>query len=315
MLSVTFLWIFSRGIELGVIVLCLLPIRALLRKRIPRVFSYLLWAALPVNLVCNIILGFLIKQGKWIMDHVYRSPRIMVDESIIRALESFWICGTVLVACVMIVSYIRFRVRLVGSIRVDKGVYLSARIGAPFTLGVFSPKIYLPSSLPEEYYEAVILHEKVHIVRKDVWMKYLGIAVVGLFWFQPVLWFAYRKFVNDMEAACDEAVLRQKGETYCQEYARTLVEVSCLEGSTPRVAIGYGNGEIKERVKNVMKFEHTKHSLRIKALVVCVFFIVLSIPLSWQVPRLVRAEEQEHIFSNEVFVEKTGIDKKKTTIE
>lgn len=315
MSNVTFLWIFSRGIELGVIVLCLFPIRALLRKKVPRIFSYLLWSVLPVNIVFNMCMSFLIRQGGWILDHVYKSPQVVADESIVKALKCVWMCGTLIVVCGMLWTYIRFRKRLIGSIRVYEGVYLAARINAPFTLGVFRPKIYLPSSLPEAYYETVILHERVHIARKDVWMKYLGIAFLGLFWFQPVLWFAYSKFVNDMEAACDETVLRQKGKEYCEEYAQTLVEVSYQEGKVPGVAIGYGNGEIKDRIINVMNFEYTKHSTRIVALAVCIICIALSIPLAWQVPRIVRSEKKEPVVRAEISVEKYGTDKKKVTNE
>jgi len=53
----------------------------------------------------------------------------------------------------------------------------------------------------KEYYEYVILHEKVHISRKDVWMKYLAVGFLGLFWFQPLLWLACRLFLDDMEEA------------------------------------------------------------------------------------------------------------------
>ncbi len=314
MSNVTFLWIFSRGIELGVVVLCLLPIRALLRKKVPRVFSYLLWSALPVNVVYNMCMSVLIRRKRWIIDRVYKSPQVVVDEPIINVLKSVWIFGTLLVLCWMLGTYIRFQRRLIGSIRIREGIYLAERISTPFTLGVFHPKIYLPTSLSEEYYDAIILHEKVHIMRKDVWMKYLGITFLGLFWFQPVLWFAYKKFVTDMEVACDETVLRQKGTEYCEEYARILVETSCREEKAKGAALGYVNGEIKDRIRTVMNYKNTKHSARIMALVVCVIAIILAIPLSWQVPRLVRSEEHE-TSTGEMLVEKYGVSKKKTTNE
>ena len=60
--------------------------------------------------------------------------------------------------------------------------------------------------------EVKVLHEQVHIRRKDIWMKNFALLFLALFWFQPLLWLAYRLFVNDMEEACDEAVLKEKGE-------------------------------------------------------------------------------------------------------
>ena len=308
MSNVAFLWIFSRGMELGVIVLCLLPLRALLRRKVPRLFTYLLWAALPVNVGYNLIRFLLPKRDTFVSDYVRRTTTIFVSEKAAQILGWILCCGTALVVFGMVYTYIRFLQCLVGSIRLQKDVYLAARIRSPFTLGVFRPRIYLPTSLKEEYYEAVVLHERVHIARRDVWMKYLAVAFLGLFWFQPVLWFAYRMFINDMEEACDETVLRRKGKEYCAEYARTLVEVSFQAGQVRGVAIGYGNGEVKARVEQVMRYERAKTSVKVVSVVICCLFMVLSIPVSWQVPRLVRAEQQEGTRTESMAVQEKGIE-------
>ena len=310
MSNVAFLWIFSRGMELGVIVLCLLPLRALLRRKVPRLFTYLLWAALPVNVGYKLIRLLLPSRDRIVFDYVRRGPEMVVGIDTIQTMKWFWCCGTVLVILRMLYTYIQFLRCLVGSIRFEKDIYLAARIQAPFTLGLFRPRIYLPTSLKEEYYEAVVLHERVHIVRKDVWMKYLAVAFLGLFWFQPVLWFAYRMFINDMEEACDETVLRRKGKEYCAEYARTLVEVSFQAGKVQGVVIGYGNGEVKARVEQVMRYERAKTSVKVIAVVICCLFMVLSIPISWQIPRFVRAEWQEKGITGSMAVQEKGMEHK-----
>jgi len=219
MSNVAFLWIFSRGMELGVIVLCLLPLRALLRRKVPRLFSYLLWTALPVNVVYNLGICFLPRQNQWISDYMCKLPPVILDEDVVRIWRWIWSCGTILIVTGMVYTYIRFLHCLVGSIRLQKGIYLAARIRSPFTLGIFCPKIYLPTSLKEEYREAVVLHEQVHIARKDVWMKYL-------------------------------------------------------------------------------------------AVVLCCLFMMVSIPISWQVPRIVRAEWKEEISTDNMAMQETGIERK-----
>lgn len=293
MSNVAFLWIFSRGMELGVIVLCLLPLRFLLRKKVPRLFSYLLWMAIPVNIVYNLVMQFVAMIDRRVSDRMYTNPEIVVDEIIVSRMRYAWCVGTVVVVFGMVFYYLLFLRRLVGSIRIQEGVYVTDRINASFTLGLFAPKIYLPFSLQEKYYEPVILHERVHIARRDVWMKYLAIGLLGLFWFQPILWFAYRLFINDMEEACDEAVLRQKGEEFREEYAHSLVELSCRLSKVHGAAIGYGNGEIKARVRNVMNYKQTARRMCIIAIVLCCLFAVLAIPISWQVPRVVYVEHDE----------------------
>ncbi len=315
MSNVAFLWIFSRGIELGVIVLCLLPLRALLRKKVPRLFSYVLWAALPVNLVYNLVIKLISKSNPFINDYVYKSPQIVVDERTVLIMRRVWGVGTILVIAAMVVWYLRLLRCLVGSIRMQKGIYETDRIDTPFTLGLLCPKIYLPSSLNEEYRESVILHERVHIARRDVWMKYLAVGVLGLFWFQPVLWFAYRLFINDMEAACDETVLRKKGTDFRQEYARSLIEVSFREDRVRGVAIGYGNGEIKERIDNVINYKPVGAKSRIAALVLCILFMIVAIPLSLQVPRMVRGELPKELYvEEEMAISGTGIIKKEENV-
>ncbi len=309
MSNVAFLWIFSRGMELGVIVLCLLPLRLLLQKKIPRLFSYILWAALPVNLIYNLVIRFIVMINRGVSDHVYQSPKIIVDERVVQAMRACWIGGSVAVVFGMLCYYILFLRRLVGSIRVQKGVYVTDRIKAPFTLGLLHPKIYLPYSLEEEYYQSVILHERVHIARKDVWMQYLAIGILGLFWFQPILWFAYRLFINDMEAACDEAVIREKGMEFREEYARSLLEVTCENEKVRGVAIGYGSGEIKNRIRNIMSYEPVSTKKRVLGISLCILFAIVAIPISWQVPRIIRAEDVKGTVIERTFVEKTGMEK------
>lgn len=293
MSNVAFLWIFSRGMELGVIALCLLPLRLLLRKKVPRLFSYLLWTAIPVNIVYNLVMQFVAMIDRRVSDHMYTNPEIVVDEIIVSRMRYAWCVGTVVVVFGMVFYYLLFLRRLVGSIRIQEGVYVTDRINASFTRGLFAPKIYLPFSLQQKYYEPVILHERVHIARRDVWMKYLAIVLLGLFWFQPILWVAYRLFINDMEEACDEAVLRKKGEAFREEYARSLVELSCRLSKVRGAAIGYGNGEIKARIRNVMNYKHTGKRICIIAIVLCCLFAVVAIPISWQVPRVVYGDEIE----------------------
>lgn len=284
MSNVTFLWIFSRGIELGVIIVCILPLRALFRRKIPRLFSYFLWAALPADIVMKIIL----KTFCNVSDYIHRMPKLAIDEQIVSVMKHCWICGTIIVVSWLTFSYIIFLRRLVGSVQLQKGVYLTDRIRAPFTLGLFCPRIYLPVSLKEEYYEYVILHEKVHISRKDVWMKYLAVGFLGLFWFQPLLWFACRLFMNDMEEACDETVIQKENAEFREEYARVLVEVSFQAGNVCGAAIGYGNGAIKSRIINIMDYKRLKLRGYLMAVMMCVLFAFCSVLISWQVPRMVQ---------------------------
>ena len=87
MSNVTFLWIFSRGIELGVIVLCLLPLRALLHRWFPRLFSYVLWITLPVSVMYHLVV-------KSVSSHtanvvlIHKMPKVVIDENIVYRMKA-----------------------------------------------------------------------------------------------------------------------------------------------------------------------------------------------------------------------------------
>lgn len=311
----TFLWIFSRGIELGLIVVCLLPLRALFRRKIPRLFSYILWSALPANIVYRFVTEMVLMKFRGVADMVLRKPKMVVEENMVRIVKWYWIGGTVIALLWLSISYISFLRRLTGSIRLQKGVYLADRIRAPFTLGLFNPKIYLPVSLKEEYYEYVILHERVHISRKDVWMKYLAVGFLGLFWFQPLLWFACRLFMNDMEEACDETVIRKETPEFREGYARALVEVSFQTGKVRGAAIGYGNGAIKSRIVNIMNYKQVRLKDFLTAVIICVLFVIASVSVSWQVPRIVHGVKYEENRGRKVNIQHIGLGKDYVTDE
>lgn len=315
MSNVAFLWIFSRGMELGVIVLCLLPLRLLLRRKMPRLFSYLLWGALPVNLVYNLVMRFVAMINRGVPDHVYKNPKIIVDESSVQVMRRCWSVGSIIVVLGMVLSYLIFLRRLVGSIRLQEGVYVTDRIHTPFTLGVIHPKIYIPFSLEEKYYESVILHERVHIARRDIFLKYIAVGILGLFWFQPILWLVFPLFINDMEEACDETVLRRKGVAFRKEYAHSLLELSDRCRTMKGAAIGYGSGAIKSRIKNIMNYELAGKKKCAVAILVCCLFMILTIPISWQVPRVVHGEAGKDVKKKEVSISIGDMTKTKLSVE
>lgn len=89
-----------------------------------------------------------------------------------------------------------------------------------------SDVICLQKELPEERLRLVLLHEMEHIRLHHTWYKTIIVAVLtALYWWNPVMWLAYRLTCRDMELACDEAVLEKLKPEERREYARTLVEL------------------------------------------------------------------------------------------
>ena len=53
-------------------------------------------------------------------------------------------------------------------------IYQTDYISCPFVMGIFKPRIYLPSSILEKEMGYMLLHEQVHIRRKDHLWKLLA---------------------------------------------------------------------------------------------------------------------------------------------
>ena len=107
-------------------------------------------------------------------------------------------------------------------------VYTSSMAASPMVYGLFSPKIVLPAQqYSETQYEYILLHEWMHIRRKDLWKKALMLAAAALHWYNPACWLMLALFNRDIELACDADVLQAMGKTEHAGYAHVLLDCYC----------------------------------------------------------------------------------------
>ena len=123
-----------------------------------------------------------------------------------------WALGVCAMLLYGAASYIRLRRSLVGNMALEGNIRLADSINSPFVLGIFRPKIYLPSDIGEGEREYIVLHERQHIRRGDHVFKALAFIALGLHWFNPLVWLSFVLAGRDMEMSCDEAVLKKLGE-------------------------------------------------------------------------------------------------------
>ena len=120
----------------------------------------------------------------------------------------WWVAGMMAMLAYSYISYLRLKRKVDASIHLNQNIYLCDYIDTPFILGVFSPRIYLPSSMAPDSAAHVLSHERAHLQRKDHWWKPLGFLLLTVHWFNPVLWLAYILLCRDIEMACDEKVVK-----------------------------------------------------------------------------------------------------------
>ena len=169
-------------------------------------------------------------------------------------LAIIWLAGMAGILLWNLISYLRFRRTLVGAVRLRDNIWLGDSVPVPVVVGLLRPKIYLPSALEGREREYVILHEQSHIRRKDPWLKLLGWVLAAVHWFDPLVWLALVLACRDMEAACDQRVLRAMGEGLRQEYSASVLSPAAGR-RIPMGPLAFGEaGEIKGRIRRLLEY-------------------------------------------------------------
>lgn len=149
-------------------------------------------------------------------------------------------------------------------------VYTSAMAASPMVYGLFSPKIVLPAQqYSETQYRYILLHEWMHIRRKDLWKKALMLAVAVLHWYNPACWLMLLLFNQDIELACDADVLRASGKAEHAGYAHVLLDCYCRMNPSAVLETGFLSGMLQERIGAIMN--QKKISIKAKCGVVFLF--------------------------------------------
>lgn len=191
-----------------------------------------------------------------------------------HALAAVWLVGVLVLAVRGGVGYLKLKRCVALACKTPDGCYGGACVPTPFTLGFVRPRVYLPDSLQGPARQAVLLHERTHIRRRDPLVKPLFYAVVCLHWFNPLAWLALRAFEHDMEAACDEAAVQgctlAERSTYCESLLHFAMQGRPIR--TPG-SLAFGQGSVKERIVHLLHYRR----LGAGALALCAVAVGVSV--------------------------------------
>ena len=111
------------------------------------------------------------------------TPEASVDpmQIVLFVASLVWLCGVLAMLGYGAYSYWRLKYKLRASIRKEGRVYLCDNVETPFILGVFRPRIYLPSGIGAGEIPYVIAHEEAHLKRKDHLWKPLGFLLLSVY--------------------------------------------------------------------------------------------------------------------------------------
>ena len=97
----------------------------------------------------------------------------------------------------------------------------------PVACGGLSAVVLLPDEAEgwsDERRRVVLLHELIHVKRRDLLTQTIAQLVCAVYWFNPLVWWAVRKLRTEQEWACDESVVQTGIEA--SDYAEHLLEIA-----------------------------------------------------------------------------------------
>ena len=281
-----------QSVAAGWVILVLVLLRPLLKK-LPRAFVCLLWALAAVRLM----VPSAVKSPVSLMPQRVANPVQFIPiaptpvlsaapaqaaaqaaapaarsagQVISGLLPWLWLAGAAAMGLYALYSYIRLINRVQVSIRVGDRLYISDNVASPFILGIFRPKIYLPSEMDRAQAQLVLAHERSHLRRGDHLWKPLGYTLLCLHWFNPLCWVAYLLFCRDMEQACDEAVIKDMPAQEKKAYSAALLKCSLPRSAISACPLAFGEVGVKQRIRGVLNYRKPKFWVLAVSGLVCV---------------------------------------------
>lgn len=295
-----FIKLLNMSISAGWLSLFVIALRLILKKS-PRWMVCVLWAMVAIRLLCPFSIESalsLIPSAETVPEEIIYSEspeihtgfesfnsavnpvisevlapapqsRVNPMEIIANAATVVWIAGAAGMAVYALVSYVRIRKRVSEAVR-DGDVYVCDRVDSPFILGLFKPRIIIPSDMDAGDRQYVTAHERAHISRGDHIWKPLGYLLLTIYWFNPLMWVSYILLCRDIEAACDEKVIKKLGEEAKKPYASALINCSAQKRMISACPLAFGETGVKGRVKSVLSYKRPGFWIIAVAVVACI---------------------------------------------
>ena len=304
-MSALFLTVLNLSINASWLILAVIVARLLLRKA-PKWISCLLWALVAVRLLVPFSLESalsLLPSGRVVPENIemVRRPRIdsgirIIDNTVNSVIEEqlspsdessanpmqivvfaagiIWLIGTAVMLIYALISFLLLKRKVRTAVDLRGRIKECDEAGSPFILGIFRPVIYVPSGINEKTLELVIAHEEAHLKRHDHWWKPLGFMLLSVYWFNPLCWAAYILLCRDIEAACDEKVIRDKDREYMAAYSQVLLDLSVQRRIITACPLAFGETGVKGRIKGVLNYKKPAFWVIIVAVIACIVVAV-----------------------------------------
>ncbi len=283
-MEMTFLAVLNMSLTASFVIATIMLARIPLKKA-PKIFSFSLWAVAGFRLVFPFTLESVFSLLPFKSTPIPQDiaiqvdPRIdsgitIIDNAVSAALPGatpvasvnplqvwiavgsyIWLFGVAIMLIYSFVSIVILKNKLRSAALIEGNLYEADNLMTPFVIGLFRPKIYIPVGLTGDESSYIILHEQTHVKRRDHAVKMFAYLVLCLHWFNPLAWVAFILMSADMEMSCDERVMKELGGEIKNAYSLSLVRLAAGRKILNGSPLAFGEGGMKERIKNVLNFK------------------------------------------------------------
>lgn len=287
MLSRLFISVLNMSLTASFAIAFVLIARLLLKKA-PKLFSYTLWSIVLFRLLCpfsfesamsllpaktsitpqtvlyaqtptvDVGIPAINSAINGVLPAAHLGDSVNPMQIIVYLCAIVWVLGILAMLLYSMVSFVQLKKNLVGASPLKENIYLADHLSSPFVMGLFRPKIYLPSSLTDSEKDFITAHELCHLRRLDHMTRILGFVALAIHWFNPLAWIAFTLSGKDMERSCDEAVMKTMPTDIRTEYSQSLLRFGTAKRMIHATPLAFGESDTKRRVKNVLNYKRPK---------------------------------------------------------
>jgi bla regulator protein BlaR1 len=296
-------WVWSVSTMASVLVVLIVVIQQVLKHRLKPRWHYLMWLLVIVRLILPWGPESEFSIYNWIgyTDSVHTAVQVNQEEilaraiipetaaqSVYRNLFVLWLVGVCLLGTYTIRINWKFAQKMkketvtitdarilelfnqckkMMSIHKPIALVKSCNLATPTLFGFVKPQLIMPqtilNSLNDDQLQHVFLHELAHGKRNDIGINWFMHVLLIIHWFNPVLWYAYRRMREDQEIASDALALSCLTPDKSQDYGYTLIKL--LENFSQPVQVA-GNvnltgskAQLQRRIKMIKQFKSNSY--------------------------------------------------------
>lgn len=121
---------------------------------------------------------------------------------------------------------------------------------SPMISGILSSVLIYPkweNRIDVDKYEYMLRHELVHIKHHDLLIKYIGLLVMAVHWYNPLVYSMFHEISVISEMYCDSVVIGGKGEGERKQYGELILKLAVQNEFTTKgqFLVGMANSRSK----------------------------------------------------------------------